>query len=379
MSNSSALVELTQAALAKLRSPECNMRIVQLQSSTTSASSSSSSSSSSTASPSVVISMTDIDVSHSMWKHKWGSATSVSTSSAGGEGQQQSLFPVMLPTVLIEYYKALQSDGLHFAASVSRSSSVAGGGGGGSSSGGGAAEGSSSAVAAMSYVCSCRFNRVSEITPVQLTDMEMACLQHPSTTAGGGSSDAHQSSQPSARGASGVAPASWGAAAGPSARQSTNVVITATDDGGLLGGTNNNNTLYSPRPATARVRCFLLSPGAAESSAINGVDGPRSPICDVLLVFREKFVATPSGGSSPSPPSNAQNNNPEVWGRNTVTGRLFYLCRTIEDYIRLGCRMFWVSGWQLCFDAEQGPPEWSMPWMRMLCPGPLAQALSIAK
>jgi hypothetical protein len=343
--NSAALVELTQGALAKLRSSEFNMRIVQLQSSTSAASSSSA------ASPSVV-SMSDIDMSSSMWKHKWGGA---------GEGNAAS-FSVMLPVILIDYYKALQSDGLHFAASVSRSSSVTGSGSG---------SGDTSSVAAMSYVCSCRFHRLCEIVPVQLGNVEMMSVQHPA----GGGGDTTQAQQQSARGAGGVA-ASWAGGARPAALSSgggNTVASAAMDEVGL------GNTLYSPRPAVTRVRCFLLSPGAVESTTINGVDGPRSPMCDVILVFREKPQSSCGSAAATPSSSSSLNNNPEVWGRNTVTGRLFYLCRTVEDYIRLGCRMFWVSGWQLCFDVEQGPPEWSMPWMRMLCPGPLAQALSIAK
>lgn len=311
MSTAAALVELTQASLSKLRSSEFNMRIVQLQSPSTAAAASSTA---------TTVSVSDVDVSCSMWKHKY--------EQSDGAGAAAAPFPVSLPVVLVEYFKALQSDGLHFAASVSRS------GGGAAAVPPPPAPTGESTVAPISYVCICRLNRISEIAPVKLSASEALAFYpqdqlkfHAATVAaavgGGGGGDA------STRG----------------------------------GGAADIPVLHSPRVA-GNVRCFMLSPAAAESGVVNGVDGPRSPLCEVLLVFRERGTAS---------------NNPEVWAKNMQTCRYFYLCRTVEDYIRLGCRMFWIAGWQLCFDEEQGPPDWALPWLRMLCPGPLAQALSIVR
>eukprot|EP00331_Platyophrya_macrostoma_P021459 CAMPEP_0176448478 /NCGR_PEP_ID=MMETSP0127-20121128/25807_1 /TAXON_ID=938130 /ORGANISM="Platyophrya macrostoma, Strain WH" /LENGTH=150 /DNA_ID=CAMNT_0017835435 /DNA_START=47 /DNA_END=495 /DNA_ORIENTATION=- len=130
MSVAVGLGELTQATLNRLRGAEFHMRIVQLQPSGASLRGSSSTSQGGSSS--------EIDGSVLLWRSKYGSL-------AG--------FPSLtLPSVLVEYYKVLQSDGLYFGASVSRGASAGSG------------------VEPSSFVCCCRLNPISQIVPMHGVD-----------------------------------------------------------------------------------------------------------------------------------------------------------------------------------------------------------------
>lgn len=300
-----ALGEQTQAALARLRSPEFGMRIVQLQQAPLGVS----------AAAGGLATPSDINIAAAMWKSKHNS------------GNTSDAPALTLPVVLLEYYKTLQSDGLHFAVSALRGSvgsvttATTPASGAAATVPAAAPVASSGSSDASALIACCKLNSITHITPVHV-DPSLVELPHHRSPAGSSEGAAAHS----------AAPVSQGDAA-----------ITS-------------------------VRCFVLSSsvspdGAApRSSHQDGSgNGPRSPLCDVLLVYRSSGLP----------------NNPEVWGRNPETGRYFYLCRCVEDYIRLGCRMYWVSGWQLCYD-DSGCPPWSLPWLRMLAPAALLQALRCA-
>lgn len=287
------LGELTQATLNRLRGAEFHMRIVQLQPAAPS------SQRGVTSNSPLPCSSADIDASVSLWRTKHGTATT--TTAAGATATGCMFPPITLPSVLIDYYKVLQSDGLHFAASVARGSCAG------------------TNVEPAAYVCCCRLNPISQILPIPQIDHRSFDLL-PSTST---------SSQPSTR---------------PLSPTPVTMSTAATSD--------------------TTIRCFLLANAQMEATAGgggSGVDGPRGVACDVVLVYR----------------SSGPTNNPEVWGRAPVDGGVwFYLCRSVEDYLRLGCRMHWVFGWQLCFAPMLGPPPGSIPWLRLLAPGPMLQALS---
>ena len=118
----------------------------------------------------------------------------------------------------------------------------------------------------------------------------------------------------------------------------------------------------------AAIKAFVLSPSACKTcgassgegvlgSSLSGSDLARSTYCEVLLVYRVAH-----GKCGP----------PEVWGRHDSC--VFFLCRCVEDYLRLGAMFCWVSGWQLCY-APSGPPAFAIPWLRLLCPNVTSAAL----
>lgn len=207
---------------------------------------------------SAVSSSMEIDMAASIWKNRHGSLPSGPLSN------------ISLPAVLMDYYKAMQNDGVHFSASAQRSTRCIG---------------IPPATTPPPYevICCAKLNRIGDIVPVSMPSL--------------------------------------------------------SDD------------------LTDHIRCFLLS-----SSSSGASTGPPLPVCEVLLVYRER------AGTHCMP-----NSNPEVWGR-TSSSDVFYISRCVEDYLRLSNRLYWVLGWQLCFHPE-GPPTSSIPWMRMLCPLSLAAAL----
>ncbi|KAG8340683.1 hypothetical protein TRVL_08489 [Trypanosoma vivax] len=147
-------------------------------------------------------------------------------------------------------------------------------------------------------------------------------------------------------------------------------------------------------------RFFLLSPHVPYSVLRNSVSRvsrktdaiPQwdksycvGEACEILLVYTKLEAPVPAVGVP------AVNHNPEVWGHvrylprhrrqeqkkaeggnETPSGRaeLFFLAKTVEDYMRLGSTFSWVYGWQLCY-ASQGPPPRSLPWLKLFSPGAL--------
>ncbi|KAG5495904.1 hypothetical protein JIQ42_02781 [Leishmania sp. Namibia] len=49
----------------------------------------------------------------------------------------------------------------------------------------------------------------------------------------------------------------------------------------------------------------------------------------------------------------------------SLSGELFYIASSLENYLRLGVVFGWVYGWQLCFSSA-GPPPNSVLWLRFV-------------
>ncbi|KAG5472064.1 hypothetical protein CUR178_02732 [Leishmania enriettii] len=79
---------------------------------------------------------------------------------------------------------------------------------------------------------------------------------------------------------------------------------------------------------------------------------------------------TPSLPSSPNAPAQQRHggvngSTASVTPTKSPSGELFYIARSLENYLRLGVMFGWVYGWQLCFSSA-GPPPNSVLWLRFV-------------
>ncbi|KAG5497633.1 hypothetical protein JKF63_03898 [Porcisia hertigi] len=59
----------------------------------------------------------------------------------------------------------------------------------------------------------------------------------------------------------------------------------------------------------------------------------------------------------------------------SLSGELFYIASSVENYLRLGLALGWVYGWQMCFSSV-GPPKNSVHWLRFMNSSAYSAALA---
>lgn len=139
------------------------------------------------------------------------------------------------------------------------------------------------------------------------------------------------------------------------------------------GGSASGEGSRSVDVSWASPRLFLLQ-AAAPLSLVVASEAPTSALqerieagdtftvaavaaCDVYLVLTDDALT--------------------IWGCGAggATG-FFYVARSLEDYSRLGAAFGWIYGWQLCY-SSRGPPQLSLPWLKLFNESALMAALRL--
>ena len=129
-------------------------------------------------------------------------------------------------------------------------------------------------------------------------------------------------------------------------------------------------------------RYFLLSSNSiVDAGYSRGGQGSSHTLAtvDTFLVFTEEsalsVVSLPEGANGRL----AKGARPAIFARCIAHGveQPFLVALCFDDYFRLGCIFGWVWGWELCFSTA-GPIPSTAPWLLLLSPVAMRQALAVA-